>query len=211
VPVAPVLVSREKKDGAWTSASTPSGQRVKSDKISSLLASLGSIRFSDTTALGDAQAAAAKQHLRTFKLTTFDGTTLTIALGRKPEEKKLKPVEKKTELQASGANATPGAAPPAGAKQAPLANPQPGTPAASGKPAAAAKPPEPEYETIPAGPVFVWVASTDPKAGVNALMQKRAFQVDDYTFTGLPQRADELFEPAPPPPPPAKKQGDKPN
>jgi hypothetical protein len=36
---------------------------------------------------------------------------------------------------------------------------------------------------------------------VNAAMQKRAYQISDYTFTGLPQKADELFEPAPPPAP----------
>ncbi len=28
-------------------------------------------------------------------------------------------------------------------------------------------------------------------------MGKRAFQVDEYVFTGLPQKADDLFEPAP--------------
>jgi len=43
------------------------------------------------TAPDDANANAAKANLRTFKLTTFDNKTLTIAMGRKPEEKKLKP------------------------------------------------------------------------------------------------------------------------
>jgi hypothetical protein len=181
-----VVLSREKKDGAWTAAPTPAGQQVKADKVSSLLSSLGTVRFSDTTAPDDAQAAVAKKHVRTFKLTTFDGRTLTVALGRKPEEKKLKAVEKKPE-------------PPVPAKTV-----------AGAKPAAAEKPAEPEYDTIPAGPVYAWIASTDSKAGVNALMQKRSFQVDDYTFTGLPQKSDELFEPAPPPPSPAKGPADKP-
>ena len=172
-----VTVARPKKDGAWTAASTPAGQQVKADKISSLLTSLGTMRFSDTTDSGDAQAAVAKDHKRIFKLTTFDGKTFTIALGRKPEEKKLKPVEKKPEAAASPA------------------------PAAAGvKPAADAKPAEPEFDTIPAGPVYTWITASDAKAGVNALMQKRSFQVDDYTFTGLPQKPDELFEPAPQPP-----------
>jgi hypothetical protein len=179
-----VTVSRPKKDGAWTAASTPAGQQVKADKVSSLLTSLGTIRFSDTTDSGDAQAAIAKQHLRVFKLTTFDGKTYSIALGRKPEEKKLKPVEKKPEPPASGAQ------PAAGAK-----------PAAAEKLAVPEKPAEPEYDTVPAGPVYTWITSSDAKAGVNALMQKRSFQVDDYTFTGLPQKPDELFEPAPPPMP----------
>ena len=169
---------------ANAAASTPAGQQVKADKVSSLLTSLGTIRFSDTTDSGDAQAAIAKQHLRVFKLTTFDGKTYSIALGRKPEEKKLKPVEKKPEPPASGAQ------PAAGAK-----------PAAAEKLAVPEKPAEPEYDTVPAGPVYTWITSSDAKAGVNALMQKRSFQVDDYTFTGLPQKPDELFEPAPPPMP----------
>jgi len=41
------------------------------------------------------------------------------------------------------------------------------------------------------------------------LMQKRAFQIYEYTFTGLPQKADELFE-ALPVPPPAKQAEEKP-
>jgi hypothetical protein len=38
-------------------------------------------------------------------------------------------------------------------------------------------------------------------APVNTLMAKRAFQMADYTFTGLPQKAEELFEPVPAPGP----------
>ena len=60
------------------------------------------------------------------------------------------------------------------------------------------KPIGPEFETIPAGPVFVSVDHSDGAAAINSLMQKRAFQIADYTFTGLPQKSDELFEPAPP-------------
>jgi hypothetical protein len=68
---------------------------------------------------------------------------------------------------------------------------------ADGKPAELAKPITPEFETIPAGPVFVNITHSDGSASVNALMQKRAFQISDYTFTSLPQKSDELFEPAP--------------
>jgi len=39
------------------------------------------------------------------------------------------------------------------------------------------------------------VSSSDPKAQVNDLMKRRSFKVDDYTLTGLPQKADEFFEP----------------
>jgi hypothetical protein len=107
--------------------------------------------------------------MRAFRLTTFDGKTVTVALGRRPEEKKLKPPVP---------DAKPAIAP-------------------IGKSAdvkAEAKPVAPEFETIPAGPVFVDVASSDPHAAINDLMRRRAFEVDDYAFTNLPQKADEFFE-----------------
>ena len=97
------------------------------------------------------------------------GRRSTSALGRKPEEKKLKP-------------------PVADAKDA-LAPPAKG---ADAKPEV--KPITPEFDTIPAGPVFAVVSSSDAKAPINELMKRRAFKVDDYSFTGLPQKPDELFE-----------------
>ena len=63
------------------------------------------------------------------------------------------------------------------------------------------KPLAPEFDTIPAGPVFAFIASSEASAPVNTAMQKRAYQISDYVFTGLPQTADELFEAAPPPAP----------
>jgi hypothetical protein len=47
---------------------------------------------------------------------------------------------------------------------------------------------------VPAGPVFAVVSSSDPHAAINDMMKRRAFQVDEYTFTGLPQKPEELFE-----------------
>jgi len=38
------------------------------------------------------------------------------------------------------------------------------------------------------GPVYVFITHGDASAPINALMQKRAFQISDYTFTGLPQK-----------------------
>ena len=185
----PVTVSRAKKEDPWTAEKTPEGQKLKTDKIASLLSSLSSIRFSDTNELTDANAVAAKAHERLFKIETFDKKVLKVALGRKPEATKLKPI-----------------APPAEGQSALSAL---GTAAdllkkdADGKPAEPAKPITPEFETIPAGPVFANIASSETAASVNALMQKRAFQISDYTFTSLPQKSDELFEPAPPPAPAA--------
>jgi uncharacterized protein DUF4340 len=196
------ILSREKKGAAWTASPIPAGKQVIADKVTSLLTSLGAVRFSETTASDDAMAATAKEHLRVFKLTTFDGKVFTIAMGRKPEEKKLKPVETKAEPTAS--EAKPASAATDGSQTST-------TDAAGATKPAAEKPPEPQYDTIPAGPVFIWVTSSDSKAGVNALMQKRSFQVDDYTFTGLPQKSDELFEAAPPPPAPAAKPESKAN
>jgi hypothetical protein len=182
----PITLTRAKKEDAWTSDQTPAGQRLKADKVSTVLSSVGAIRFSDTTPLDDANAAAAKANQRTIRLTTFDNKTISVAMGRKPEEKKLKP---------------------------PAADARTG-PAALGSVADLAKKDEakkednkplaPEFDTIPAGPVFAFIASSEASAPVNTAMQKRAYQISDYVFTGLPQKADELFEAVPPPAPAPK-------
>jgi Domain of unknown function (DUF4340) len=164
-----VTASRAKKDAPWTSAAAPAGRQVSADKISSVLSSLTGLRFTETTDVGDAAAVAAAAHMRTIKLTTFDGKTLTFSLGRKPEEKKLKApaTDAKAGLAALG-NLTDAKAP--------------------------EKPTVPEFDTIPAGPVFAAITSSDAHASINDLMKRRAFEIDDYVFTGLPQKPDELFE-----------------
>ena len=173
-----VALSRAKKEDQWTATKTPDGQQVKADRVATFLGALGTLRFSDTVEPADAGVAAAKASERAFKLTTFSGKTYTVVLGRKPEEKKLKP-------------------------PADLPVPKPEPPKDSGPvPAEAinpvdAKPAATAYETIPAGPVFVSITSSDPVAPINALMLKRAFQVPEYTFTGLPQKPEELFETIP--------------
>jgi len=138
-PGGPVAVARAKKDAPWTAGGAPAGRPVNADTISSLLASLGALRFSDTSDPADPAAVAAQRHLRTVELTSFNGETTTIAMGRKPEEKK---------------------------------------------------------PAVPAGPVYVFITSSEANAPINALMQKRAFQVDEYIIAGLPQKPDDLFEPA---------------
>ncbi len=185
----PITVSRAKKEDPWVAENAPAGQKVKADKIASLLGSIGTIRFSDTSALDDANVTAAKANLRTFKLETFDKKVVKVALGRKPEEKKLKPpTEGKTGLAALGSLTDL-------AKKEGEAKP--------GEEKKDDKPLAPEFETIPAGPVVAIISHSDASSPVNALMEKRAFQISDYTFTGLPQKADELFEPAPAPAPAA--------
>jgi len=159
-----LTTSRAKKDAPWT-ATLPPGDKLLPDKISAVVTSLTSLRFSDTVAADDPAAKEAALHGRSFKLTTFDGKTLTVTLGRKPEEKRLK---------------------------APTPSPVDTT---SKDPKADAKLPEPEFETIPAGAVYVWVESSDANAPLNRLMKTRAFQTDEFTFTGLPQRLEDLSEP----------------
>jgi hypothetical protein len=167
---APAVVAvRAKKDAPWTAEGAPAGKKLNPEPVTQALASLTSLRFTDTVDPKDPAAAEAAKYMRTFRLTGFDGKTLTIGLGRKPEEKKMKPPvpEPKEAI-------------------APLGK------AAEVK--ADAKPVAPEFETIPAGPVFVVVSSSDSHAGVNELMKKRAFETDDYTFTKLPQKPDDLLE-----------------
>src|SRR5687768_9444937 len=49
----PITISRAKKEDPWTSDKTPAGQKVKTDKVASVLTSVGNVRFSDTTAPDD--------------------------------------------------------------------------------------------------------------------------------------------------------------
>ncbi len=181
-----VTFTRAKKDDAWTADKTPAGQRVKADRLANVLSSVGTIRFTETTEKTDANALAADANQRLFKLETFDKKVIKVGLGRKPEEKKLK---------APVASADGKSGPAALGKVSDLAK-KDGV--AGDKKTDDAKPLAPEFETIPAGPVFVVVSHGDGAAApVNTLMAKRAFQMADYTFSGLPQKAEELFEAAP--------------
>jgi hypothetical protein len=183
--------NRAKKEDAWTSAQLPADHTVNTGKLTSVLSSLTSLRFSDTTALDDPKLAEAKPHSRTVKLTTFDGKTLSLTFARKPEEKKLKPpAPAKPEDAEKSGPAVLGSLTEAAAsdKKAPEADPSLVAP---------------EYETIPAGPVFVSITHSDSAAPINALMQKRAFQISDYAFTSLPQKPEDVFT-APPTPAPAE-------
>jgi hypothetical protein len=49
--------------------------------------------------------------------------------------------------------------------------------------------------------VFAHITHSEGSQPINALMQKRAFQIAEYSLTSLPQKPEELFEPIPPPPP----------
>ncbi|OHE77324.1 MAG: hypothetical protein A3G75_03595 [Verrucomicrobia bacterium RIFCSPLOWO2_12_FULL_64_8] len=197
----PVTVTRAKKEDPWSADRTPAGHRLKADKITSLLSSFGSLRFTDTSDPADPEVAAARAHLRTVKFTAFDRKTIAVQLGRRPEVKapespKSEAESLKSEVGSPPANDQPPSAesqkPEVGGQTpetAPTQNPEPQTP--NPKPARPAPPAQ------PAGPVYAFIEHSDPAAPVNALMKKRAFQIYEWPFTSLPAKADELFEASP--------------
>jgi len=151
-------------DGAAT------GRTLRLGTLTSLVSTLSSLRFTDTTTPDDADAVEARQHARTFVLTTFAGETVTVSLGRRPEAKRIKPPEAAVDPATLLSGATT-----AGPDMEILT---------------------PETETVPAGPVFAFVTHSKAEAPVNALMARRAAKVAEFSFTGLPATVDTLFEPA---------------
>ncbi|MDD2762358.1 MAG: DUF4340 domain-containing protein [Opitutaceae bacterium] len=228
----PVVATRARKEDAWTAGKAPAGQRLKEDRLTSLLGTFTSLRFQNTSALDDPNVETARQHSRMVRLTTFDHQIITIQLGRKPGEKKEtgdgrpeagkleaggQPVASKPlgegEKPETGSQKSGGGS--QGATQAkpepgPLAEasaktetPNPGLSAATAASALAAQNSEPTAPP-PVEPVYAFITSSDPAAPVNALMKKRAFQIYDWNYNSLPQKADELFEPVPALPAPEK-------
>jgi hypothetical protein len=176
----PLTVSRTQAGASFAANPTPPGRQLAAGKIDSLLSSLARLRFTDTTDPTDPNAIAAKQHARTFKLTTFEGKVYTLVLGRKPEEKTSQPAVEKS---AAGAPAKPASA--AQAAESQISNLKS------------------QITTSPAGPVFAFISSSDASAPVNALMKKRACQISKFTYADLPQNPGDLLTPAPKPPVPA--------
>src|SRR4051794_35579532 len=86
----PIVATRAKKEDNFSTENPPAGQKLNNTKVTSLISTLTTLRFSDTSDLKDEKAVAAKEHSRTVKLTTFDSKTLTVTLGRKPEQKIVK-------------------------------------------------------------------------------------------------------------------------
>jgi hypothetical protein len=171
---APVVLSRPDAKSAFTAAITPDGQRLKTDTVTSLLGTLTGLRFTDTSATDDPKAVGAREAARTVTLTTFDGKTLTVAIGRQPEHTIVKPDA---------------------LKPAPT-----GLVSGEPKPEPTAVVGGPITEKVPAGPVFAFLTHSDASNPVNALMKKRAFQVVESAFNSLPSNATALFEPIHAPP-----------
>jgi hypothetical protein len=171
---SPVVISRPDAKSAFVAAITPDGQRLKTDTVTSLLGTLTGLRFTDTSATDDPKAVAAHEAARKVTLTTFDGKTLTVAIGRQPEHTIVKPDA---------------------LKPAPTAlvsgEPKPEPTAVVGGPIT---------EKVPAGPVFAFLTHSDASNPVNALMKKRAFQVVESALNSLPSSDTALFEPIHAPP-----------
>jgi len=180
----PVVLSRPKKGDAFTTDALPAGQQLKTATVNSLLSSLGNLRFTDTADLSDPKAAAAHAHSRTATLTTFEGKTITVVLGREPEH-----------VVATDPDPKPEGGGPAAVVDSMIAKGG----AASEGPAKVVG--GPVTKTVPAGPVFAVVATSDATDTVNAAMKKRSFEVADYVFTGLPAKPGDFFEPVPKPEP----------
>lgn len=193
-----VTATRAQKGDAFAAGKAPDGQKLKAEAVTNILSSFANLRFSDTSDSTDPNALAAKAHARTVKLGTFDGKTVTIAIGRKPEEKIIKAPAPAADAAKGGPASVLDALP--GEKKDTPAGPDAAKPDAG-----PAKTLEPATETIPAGPVFVFITHSDAGAPVNVLMQKRAFQTAEFAFTSLPQKSDDMFEPASPPAPAPEK------
>lgn len=183
-----VTFKRAKKEDPWITSATPAGQQLKPDALTPTLTTLTSLRFTETNDLADANVLAAQPHEHLYQLVTFDKKIVKITFCQKPEEKKIKPPV----ADAKSALAVLGSASDLAQKSA------------AATPLEPAKSLAPEFETIPAGPVFVTITHSDPAAPINALMAKRAFQVADNTFTTLAQKSADLFATTPPSPSAAK-------
>ncbi len=81
----PIIATRPTAEAPFTAADAPDDQQLKASAISSLVTTLTGLRFIDTAAFDTPDAVAAREHTRIATLTTFNGQTTTIRLGRRPE------------------------------------------------------------------------------------------------------------------------------
>ncbi|MBK8477649.1 MAG: DUF4340 domain-containing protein [Opitutaceae bacterium] len=205
------LTARRNADStSWTAESLPEGKELKSTTIDSLVSQLGTLRFSETAEPTAPDAIAAREHAQTAVLTMKDGTAYTVALGRRPAPPKLDSGAQKTETAADtpetrnpkpetiSATTPPVTIGPDGKVQVvdlPSAAPEVAETAAT----AAAAPTTPP----PPGPVFAFLSANRDTDPVNALMQKRAFQVGEWILNTLPANRDALLQDKPAAPPAA--------
>jgi hypothetical protein len=83
-----VVVSRADAKSPWTSPAAPAGHQVKASAVTSQLTNLTGLRFTAFAPVFDPGVVAARILTRDVTLTTFDGRTVKIALGRALEPPK---------------------------------------------------------------------------------------------------------------------------
>lgn len=158
---AKLVVTRPKKGDAWKGEGALESGELKVSAIDSAVSELTGLRFTETRALDDAQVLEARKHSRVATLETFGGEKYTFTFSRTPEEKKPKQ---------------------------PASDDVAATKSEEG---ATEKSAEPEFETIPAGPVFVDIRSSKDDAPINRAMDRRAFEVSEWIFNRLPQKVED--------------------
>lgn len=179
--------TRDAKTAEWTVAGLPAGQELKPTAIDDVVSQLTSLHFTETAEPAAPDVVAAREHLgHTVVLTLKDGTSYTVALGRRP--------------------APPPAAKPATETQPAAVTPQAETaetPAAPATPATApeAEPPAPSPEETQ-GPAYVFITANRDTDPINALMQQRAFEINDWLMNNLPSDRSALVQDKPTPPAP---------
>jgi hypothetical protein len=199
-------VKRTADATAWAADNLPEGKELKAGTIDSLVSQLTALRFSETTEPTAPDAITAREHAQTIVVTLKDGTSYTVALGRRPAPPPPV-VAAKPATPASGtvsATTAPITIGPDGKPQiVEAADSESGTADQLGtqnpKPETAATPPPPP------GPVFAFITTNREADPINALMQKRAFQIGDWILGSLPASRDALLQdkPSPTPPPTA--------
>ena len=193
---ATLAAKRNAEGNAWTAEGLPEGKELKGSTLDSLVTQLGTLRFSETTETGAPDAVAAREHAQTVVVTLKDGTAYTVALGRRPAPPA--PPAPATETKAGAVSATtpPVTIGPDGQPQV-VEMPKEASP-----PVPADTPPAPAPQP---GPVYAFISANRETEPINALMQKRAFQVGEWILNSLPANRDALLQdkpaPAPVPPP----------
>lgn len=212
-----LAAKRNADSTAWTADALPEGKELKSADLDALVTQLTTLRFTETAEPAAPDAVAAREHAQSVVLTLKDGTAYTVALGRRPAppaaanaEGGLKKAEVAEAKQSDSGKQQPATAPatprPISATTPPITIgpdgqaqvvelPQPSEPEPATPKAAPAKP------AAQPGPVFVFIAANRDAAPVNALMQKRAFQTNEWLLTSLPANRDALLQAKPTPPP----------
>ena len=194
--------TRTADGAAWSADGLPEGKELKGSTLDSLVTQLGALRFSETTETGAPDAVAAREHAQTVVVTLKDGTAYTVALGRRPAPP-VKPETGDRKAETAVGPETSNSKP-----ETISATTPPVTIGPDGKPQVVELPKEaqqPEPVAAPAapppqpGPVYAFIAANRETEPINALMQKRAFQVGEWILNSLPANREALLQDKPAP------------